>query len=68
MPLLKPKQCDVVGCPQKFSTYRKTPKSIFNEIQNHLWMSHHVDVIESHERARRIIEPKKIEGENARPR
>jgi len=59
---VKEYRCDVPGCAQKF----KEHKRLYGEVQNHLWMSHKVDVIESHRRAAAIVEPKK--EKNVSPR
>jgi len=63
---VKEYRCDVPGCPMRVSGYRRTEKSVFCELQHHLWMSHKVDVIESHRRAAAIVEPKK--EKNVSPR
>jgi hypothetical protein len=48
--------CDEPDCPAEFLRLGRQDKTMLGEIQHHLYMAHHVEVIESHRRAAAIME------------
>ena len=52
--MLKPDiKCPFEDCPQKWAPGKKTTK---NDIQHHLYMTHNMEVIESHKVAEKTVE------------